>query len=69
MDQDMYLESLSSFGFFKLLDLHNQRSSILFYLDLQAFSVSGHPLDSNEKPFDEMEEQIKEKLFSFSPSL
>ena len=69
MDQETYPESLLSLGLFKLLDLQNQRSSLLFVLELQALLVSGHLLNSNERLFYEMEEQIKEKLFSFSPSL
>ena len=54
-----FLESLFNFGLF---NFHNQRFSLLFSFDLQAFPVSGHLLDLNERLF-EIEEKIKENLF------
>ena len=62
-NQGTYSESLSNLGLFKLLDFHNQRSSFLFSFDLQAFQVSRHLLDSNERFLRWKNNQ--RKLFSF----
>ena len=70
MDQETYSESLFSFGLFKLLDLHNQRSSLLFSIDLQAFPMSRHLLASSERLLMRWNNKLKKKkLFYFSLSL
>ena len=65
-NQETYLELFFNLGLFKLLNFHNQRSSLLFSFDFQAFPVSGHLLDFNERLL--RWKNKSRKLFSFSLS-
>ena len=54
-----------SCALFKSLELHNQRSSLLFSIDLQVFLVNEHLFDSNERRFMRWKNKSKRNYFLY----